>query len=58
VNAQSTRRPPFWIADYTSGEEILDDDNIAAHCAFFAGKYIFTINMQIRMIYANENQIP
>jgi len=34
VNTQRTRRPPIWMSDYTSGEEI-SDDNIAAHHALF-----------------------
>ena len=48
VNAQRTRRPPFWMADYTSGEEISDDDNIAAHYALFAGNNPITFEEAIK----------
>ena len=35
VNTQRTRRPPIWMSDYTSGEEI-SDDNIATHHVLFS----------------------
>ena len=46
-NVQRSRRRPLWMADYTSGEELSDEDTLA-HLVLFAGSDLITFDEAIK----------